>query len=60
MILHLPDIIIDISHIWRYTLLYPGLPSDIDHFMNCGADKVLLKPLDTKVFGQAMKEITKV
>ena len=33
-----------------------GLPSDIVYFLNCGANKVLLKPLDVKTFEQAMGE----
>ena len=37
--------------------LYSGLPSDIEHFLSSGANKVLLKPLDTEAFGKAMKEI---
>ena len=40
-------------------LLYSGLPSDIEHFLSCGANNVLLKPLDTEAFGKAMKEIRK-
>ena len=31
-----------------------GLPSDIAHFISCGADKVLLKPLDIEAFKEAM------
>ena len=33
-----------------------GLPSDIEYFLNCGANKVLLKPLDVEAFEQAMGE----
>jgi CheY-like chemotaxis protein len=35
-----------------------GLPSDVDHFLSSGADKVLLKPLDTRAFKAAMKKIS--
>jgi hypothetical protein len=35
----------------------PGLPSDIQHFLNCGADRVLLIPLDMNAFNQAMRDI---
>jgi signal transduction histidine kinase len=35
----------------------PGLPSDVDYFLGCGADKVLLKPLDFDAFGQAMRDL---
>jgi CheY-like chemotaxis protein len=35
-----------------------GLPSDVDHFLSSGANKVLLKPLDTNAFKVAMKEIS--
>jgi CheY-like chemotaxis protein len=31
-----------------------GLPSDVDHFLSSGADKVLLKPLDTSSFKAAI------
>jgi CheY-like chemotaxis protein len=34
------------------------LPSDVDHFLSSGADKVLLKPFDTSAFKAAMKEIS--
>ena len=34
-----------------------GLPSDIEMFLNCGANKVLLKPLDLDALGQAMKDM---
>ena len=37
-------------------IFHPGLPSDIQHFLNCGADRVLLKPLDMNAFRQAMRE----
>ena len=37
-----------------------GLPSDIDTFLSCGANKVLLKPLDLEAFSQAMKDTMKV
>ena len=37
-----------------------GLPSDIEHFMNCGADKVLLKPLDMTAFAEAIKETREI
>ena len=43
--------------IYCIILFYSGLPSDIEHFLSSGADKVLLKPLDTEAFGKAMKEI---
>jgi hypothetical protein len=33
-----------------------GLPADVAYFLSCGADKVLLKPLDLNKFGQAMRE----
>ena len=32
-----------------------GLPSDVTHFLSCGVDKVLLKPLDMEAFTRAMK-----
>ena len=35
-----------------------GLPSDIKYFLDCGANDVLLKPLDVEAFGLAMKVIT--
>jgi DNA-binding response OmpR family regulator len=35
-----------------------GLTSDVEHFLSSGADKVLLKPLDTNAFVIAMKEIS--
>ena len=44
-------------------LLYPvfdivlGLPSDVAHFLSCGADRVLLKPLDILAFGEAMRDV---
>jgi hypothetical protein len=34
-----------------------GLPSDVAHFLSCGADKVLLKPLDILAFGEAMRDV---
>jgi hypothetical protein len=34
-----------------------GLPTDVAHYLNCGADRVLLKPLDINAFGQAMKDM---
>ena len=34
-----------------------GLPSDVTYFLGCGADKVLLKPLDFDAFGQAMRDL---
>ena len=37
-----------------------GLPSDIDFFLNSGANKVLLKPLDLETFGHAMKDMKKL
>ena len=37
-------------------LLCSGLPSDIDYFLSCGANKVLLKPLDLETFGQAIEQ----
>ena len=37
-------------------LLFAGLPSDVTYFLSCGADKVLLKPLDLNKFGLAMRE----
>ena len=46
------------------TLLYlvfdimSGLPADVAHFLSCGADKILLKPLDILAFGQAMRDAT--
>jgi CheY-like chemotaxis protein len=33
-----------------------GLLSEVDHFLSSGADKVLLKPLDTNAFKVVMKE----
>jgi CheY-like chemotaxis protein len=39
-------------------LLSTGLPADIAHFLACGADRVLLKPLDMNAFGKAMEEST--
>ena len=35
-----------------------GLTSDIKYFLDCGANDVLLKPLDVEAFGLAMKVIT--
>lgn len=35
-----------------------GLPSDIEYFLECGAGKVLLKPLDMDRFSKAMKEVS--
>ena len=32
-----------------------GLPSDVSHFISCGVDKVLLKPLDMEAFVRAMR-----
>ena len=37
-----------------------GLPSDIEMFLSCGANKVLLKPLNLDAFGEAMKDMMKV
>jgi CheY-like chemotaxis protein len=34
------------------------LTSDVEHFLSSGADKVLLKPLDTNAFVIAMNEIS--
>jgi hypothetical protein len=34
-----------------------GLPSDVAHFLECGADRVLLKPLDVDAFTEAMREM---
>ena len=34
-----------------------GLPSDIEMFLNSGANKVLLKPLDLDALGHAMKDM---
>ena len=34
-----------------------GLPADVAHFLTCGADKVLLKPLDILAFGEAMRDV---
>ena len=31
-----------------------GLPSDVTHFLSCGVNKVLLKPLDMNAFVSAM------
>jgi hypothetical protein len=35
----------------------PGLFTDVEHFLKCGADKVLLKPLDIDAFSAAMTEM---
>jgi hypothetical protein len=34
-----------------------GLPSDVAHFLECGADRVLLKPLNVDAFTEAMGEM---
>lgn len=34
-----------------------GLPSDVEHFLQCGANRVLLKPLDFNAFTEAMREM---
>ena len=34
-----------------------GLPADVAHFLSCGANKVLLKPLDILAFGEAMRDV---
>ena len=49
------------SSLHRFSLLCTalGLPSDVAHFLNCGADRVLLKPLDVQTFAQAMKKFSK-
>ena len=39
-------------------LIPTGLPSDIHFFLSCGANLVLLKPLDIRAFGKAMKSVT--
>ena len=36
-----------------------GLPVDIACFIDSGANKVLLKPLDIEAFDQAMREMMK-
>lgn len=33
-----------------------GLTSDVEHFLNCGADKVLLKPITGEAFSGAMRD----
>jgi hypothetical protein len=38
-------------------LLSIGLPSDITHFLENGADRVLLKPLDINAFGNAIRDM---
>jgi hypothetical protein len=38
-------------------LLFVGLPSDITHFLEYGADRVLLKPLDINAFGNAIRDM---
>ena len=46
-----------INHL-SYTLIsLPGLPADVAHFLSCGADRVLLKPLDILAFGEAMRDV---
>jgi hypothetical protein len=37
---------------------FAGLPTDVAHYLNCGADRVLLKPLDISAFGQAMRDLS--
>lgn len=34
---------------------YAGLPTDVEHFLACGADRVLLKPLNIDAFKDAMR-----
>ena len=52
-----------ILHLSNYLLSYlvfdimSGLPADVAHFLSCGADKVLLKPLDILAFGEAMRDV---
>ena len=38
-----------------HTISFTGLQSDVDHFINAGADRVLLKPLDMAEFKEAMR-----
>lgn len=33
-----------------------GLTTDVEYFLRSGANKVLLKPLDMKIFGNFMEE----
>lgn len=40
-----------------YIFVFSGLPLDVAHFVSCGANKVLLKPLDINSFTLAMKNI---
>ena len=37
---------------------FAGLSTDVEHFLSCGADRVLLKPLDIDAFGAAMRELS--
>lgn len=41
--------------IFPMTLSLSGLPSDVSHFISCGVDKVLLKPLDMEAFVRVMR-----
>jgi hypothetical protein len=45
-----------LTFIYTHIHIGNGLTSDVNHFLNAGADKILIKPLDMKVFNAAMKE----
>ena len=43
-------------HIFVLLNTLPGLSTDVEHFEQCGANKVLLKPLDIDDFESSMRE----
>ena len=42
----------------QYILFVAGLSTDVEHFERCGANKVLLKPLDIDDFESSMRELS--
>ena len=40
------------------TYIFTGLSTDVQHFEQCGANKVLLKPLDIDDFESSMRELS--
>jgi hypothetical protein len=45
------------SHVYVTLYTPPGLSTDVEHFEQCGANKVLLKPLDLDDFESSMREL---
>ena len=44
--------------VFLFSFSFSGLPSDVTHFLKCGANEIILKPLNLERFAQVMKVLT--